>query len=471
MRSPGYHRHHPIIPGQALISTPCRRCKKRAKKAKERREKERARREEHETSSAGVITIKIEDGERRGRTRGREEHRDHSLSPECRVYRSNGRANAGFRDSTRVEYRTARDISSEHSPPPALRRRTRSEVRFSSVSPPAEGVRFRYRREEEYERQRSPSPDARARLAAHPTAFRTFTPTNMPGYYPEEPRSPLPAPPRGILKTSSQFHEPHSSRHMMETSHDSMLPEVGGNRVQFGGEPRPTEHMRVSHARCMTCRADQCICEDDYAYHDRRRYHYQRGHVEEIPSPELPTRGLERLCVRDESPLRPYIRDKSHPRRREVDGPYLRPIPSDSGIHEWRESAARSLPPSVDDRGRTRYPRAEPRREPSPLRRATSQLRDLGQRVRRRLSRSPTPPPNRKNEDWDDATDSDSEASGEHYVVKYREVDENGRPYTVYEERVRKALPANDRLTVGQPVRGELQGPAITRGFAPVRGS
>jgi hypothetical protein len=457
MRSAGYHRHHPIIPGQALISTPCRRCKKRSKKAKERREKERARQEENEISAAGVITIKIGDGERRGRTRGREEHRNHSLSPECRVYRTSGRADVGFRDSTRVEFRTARDISPEASPPPALRRRTRSEVRFSSVSPPAEGVRVRYIRDD-YGRQRSPSPDARARLAAHPTAFRTFTPTNMPGYYPEEPRSSPPAPPRGILKTSSQFHEPYPSRHMLETSHDSMLPEVGGNRVQFCREPRPTDQVRESHVRCVTCRADLCVCDDEYAYHDRQRYHYQRGHVEEIPSPELPIRGLERLCVLEDPPPRPHNRDQSYPRRRE----HLRHTPSNPGTHEWRESAAHALTPSADDGERTR-------RVPAPLRRASSQLRALDHRVRRRLSRSPTPLPNRKHEDWDDATDSGSEASGEHYLVKYREFDENGRPYTVYEERVSKALPTDDRVPVGQPVPAGPQGPAITRGFAPVR--
>ncbi|KAF9735950.1 hypothetical protein PMIN01_05865 [Paraphaeosphaeria minitans] len=466
MRSAGYHRHHPIIPGQALISTSCRRCKKRARKTKERREKERQRQEEKEASS--TITIQIDDGDRRGRTRGREYHRCHSLSPERGVYRSTVRANVGPRRSTRVEYRTSREISSERSPPATLRRRTRSEVRFSPVSPPADDVRVRYRRGEEYERQRSPSPDARSRLAAHPTPFRTFTPANMPGYYPEETQSPPPEPPRGILKTRSQFYESQPSRHVMETSYDSMLPEVGGNRVQFGGERRPSVHVRESHARCVTCRGEQCVCDDDYAYLSRQRYHYQRGHVEEIPSPELPTQRLEQLRVREESPPRPYIRDKSHTRRREVEELHFRQLHSESGrdTHECRENAV-SRPPR-DDRGRTRHPPAEPRREASPLRRAASQIRDLGQRVRRRFSRSPTPPPNRKHQDWDDATDSGSEASGEHYMVEYREVDENGRPYTIYEERVRKALPAGARMPAGPLARGGLERPATMRGFAPV---
>lgn len=468
MRSAGYHRHHPIIPGQALISAPCRRCKKRARKTKERREKERRRQEDKEASS--TIIIKIDDGERRRRTRGREDHRYHSLSPERGVYRSSVSANVGLRDSTRVEYRSSREISPERSPPPALRRRTRSEVRFSSDSPPAEGVRVRYRCDEEDERWRSPSPDARSRLAAHPTPFRTFTPTNIPGYYPEETPSPPPAPPRGILKPPSQFYETQPSRHQMETSYDSMLPEVGGNRVQFSNEPRPSEHVRESYVRCTTCRGGQCICDDDYAYQNRRRYH-QRGHVEEIASPELPTRRLEQLRVREGSPPRPHIRDKSHARRHEVDELQYRQFHSDSGrnIHEWRGNTASQLPLEADVRGRTRHLRAEPQREASPLSRATSQIRDLGQRVRRRFSRSPTPPPNRKHEDWDDATDSGSEMSGEHYMVKYREIDENGRPYTIYEERVRKALPAEDSMPAGAPVRGGLEGPAITRGFAPVR--
>ncbi|KAJ4345410.1 uncharacterized protein N0V89_011540 [Didymosphaeria variabile] len=333
MRSAGYHRHHPIIPGQALTSTPCRRCKKRARKAKGRREKESARQEETEPSE-NTITIKIDDGERRGRARARvvcQVDRHHSLSPERVVYRPSGRANVGLRESTRVEHRTAQDMSPESSPPAVLRRRTRSEVRISSVSPPPDGIRVRYRREEEYERQRSSSPDARARLAAH--GFRTFTPTEVPGYYPEETHSPAPAPLRGILKNPSQFQEAQPTRHKMERSHD------------------------------------------------------------------------------------------------------------------------------MDERGRTHYPHRENRREPSPLRRATSQLRDLGQRVCRRFSRSPTPQPNRKHEDWDDATDSDSEISGEHYWVRYHDVDENGMPATIYEERVKKALPAG----------GRHEAPALTRGFAPVK--
>ncbi|KAL5385284.1 hypothetical protein DPSP01_004745 [Paraphaeosphaeria sporulosa] len=468
MRSAGYHRHHPIVPGQALISTPCRRCKKRARKMKERREAERRKHQEKEASS--IITIKIDDGERRGRPRGREDHRYHSLSPESGIYRSTIRAYVGPRESTHVKYRTSRGISPERSPPHALRRRTRSEVRFSSGRPPTDGVRVRYQRNQEYERLRSPSPDARTRLAAHPTPFRTFTPANMPGRYPEETQGPPPEPPRGILKNPFQVYEPQSSRHVIETSYDSMLPEVGGNRVQFGGEHRPSEHVGESHARCVTCRGEQCVCDNEYAYLNRRRYHHQHGHVEETPSPELPTQKLEQLRVREESPPHSYTRDRSHPRRREVDELHFSRFHSNSrrDIHEWRENAA-SQPP-LDDRGRTHYPPAEPRREASPLRRATSQIRSLGQRVRRRFSRSPTPPRNRKHGDWDDATDSGSEASGEHYIVKYREVDENGRPYTMYEERVRKALPAGDGMPAESSMCGGLEGPAITRGFAPVRG-
>ncbi|KAF1975144.1 hypothetical protein BU23DRAFT_78829 [Bimuria novae-zelandiae CBS 107.79] len=470
MRSAGYHRHHPIIPGQAHINTPCRRCKKRAKKEmkekEKEKEKEKAKRDEEKESSRTII-IEVRNGDDRGRTRERERERDDS--PRRLVYRSISR----YRPSTRE---ASPERSPDRSPPPVLRRRTRSEVRFFSPSPTGEGVRTYYRRQEEYERPRSPSPNAKARLASHPSAFRTFTPVfQPPGSFP---RSPSPAPPRGILKSPSEFFE-YPTRHPMDTSYDSMEPEVGSNRVQFVRDSRPAEHSRECHARCISCKGDECTCDDDYVYRHRSRQHYPRGRVEEIPSPEPPVHVYEKLVVRDDSPSprpsppRQYIRDQSHPRRRQGDEETIQYV---NRVEDWRRRAPVSLPSTSENRGRTRESRSEAR-EPSPLRKATRNLKDIGEKVRRAFSRSPSPKPNHKHEDSDDATDTGSEASVERYVYryKYRGLDEDGRPVTWVEETYRKPAaapapaPSGERIHVppGPPYRGFAGSPAISRGFAP----
>ncbi|KAJ4287181.1 hypothetical protein N0V90_012579 [Kalmusia sp. IMI 367209] len=461
LRSSGYHRHHPIIPGHLLISTPCRRCKKKARKEKERKDKEKAKREEAtKEPSKRTITIEIDDSERRGRTRARDVYEVYrSPSPRPRVvYRSASRANIGIRGSTGVEYRVLREASPEPSPPPVLRRRTRSEVRFSSVSPPPGDVRIQYRRDVVHGRPRSPSPDAKARLDSHPTPYRSVTPT-YPGYYPEEPVTPRTVPPRSILKTPSQFYEPQV-RHTVEPSYDSMQPEVGGNRVLFGRERREAEHVREHHMQCVKCEGNECVCDDDYLYSRRHQHRWQRGHVEELPpSPEPPVQKFGKLYVREESPP-----------RRAYEEVRFRHVTPDSAykVEKWREHTRRQSPPPSDERGRARNARADPARASSPLRNCP-RLREVVQKVKRRFSRSPPPPPISKEEDLDDATDSGSDASGEPYWVEYRGVDENGRPATYIEKRIGKPSPIDRRASVGPPVREIPERPAISRGFAPVR--
>ena len=388
------------------MSTPCRRCKKKARQAREKKEQEKEmekKKQEEESKKAKEpsrrIIIEVRDHDDDDRTRGRT--RERNDSPARVIYRSVSR------------YRTTRDASPEPSPPPALRHRARSEVRFRSLTPPEDDVRYYYQRDEEYVRSRSPSPDARARLSSHPAPFRSFTPIvqHPPGAFPEEPPLPDRGPRRSILKTPSEFFE-YPPRHTMETSYDSMEPEVGASRVQFVGEPVHTEHRATYQSRC-NCKGNVCLCEDRYA-NRKRSQHYERGHVEELPrSPSPPIRRFQRMAVRDESPpVRPYIRDKSHPRRCETEEHRIRYVHSeDIPIEEWRQANAKSLPPPSEDDRRTRQSRALSC-EPSPARRVTRGLKEIGHKISRAYSRSPSPLPRRRYEDSnDDATDSGSDAS------------------------------------------------------------
>lgn len=474
IRSAGYHRHNPIIPGQALVSTRCRRCKKRARKNKEKAENDKARQKGMSRPSENLITIKIDNSERRGRTRTREVHqvyRDHSSSPEIVVYRSRSRVKIGTGEPTYNAWTTENEVSSGRMFSPHTRRATRTEIRFQSVSPHPDGLRARSRPQENREQQHDSSLHAKSRLATHPTAYRTFTPTEMPGYYPDETPSPRSPPPRGILKVPPRFFELQPDRYQMEATPNSMLPEVGGNRVHFGREPKPAERMELSRTQCSTCGSIECVCFDDQTSHNRLQYHFRRRHNEEIVSPELPTQKLGQLHVRDESPPRAFIRDTSHHGRRDVDEVNFRHVHARTGgnVREGREVSARQGQPAEADRLGNYRPHGGAIRIASPLMRAEYDLRGFDNKVRQSFSASPPSLGNRRHEDWDDATDSGSELSTEHYRVNYHHVDKIDLISTVHEKRSRPPFPAPDVSTTALPSNRKGDGPAITRGFTPMR--
>jgi len=416
MRSNGFHRHHPVIPGHQVTPTACRRCKKKAKKAKEKKSKE------EEDGPNATIRIEI-DGERRGRLRAREVYEVYrsrsSPTPPRVIYRSSSRVRVGLKDTKGIDYRVVREPSPERSPPPALRRRTRTEVRFSSPSPPRRGTQFHYSRDQVYEQPiRSPSPDSRTRLAAHPAPFRTVvTEQRTRSCRPERPASPAPL--RGILKDSRPAYE-QRSRHEMEDSFDSMTPEVGGNRVQFGRGPKVADR-EGNHARRSS--------EDDYMYYRHRHQRWERSDPPP-PAPEPPVERLERVCIRTPSPpprgyeeVRMRHVSPDHPRR----------------LEEFRYR--RSTPPPAEERERGRSHRPC---EVSPVRKSfrsvSPNTAKATLRVQRTVSRSPPPTCKSKQEDWEDATDSDSEGSGEVEIRRWKGYDENGKPVTFVEERRRELL-------------------------------
>jgi len=475
MRSAGFHRHHPVIPGQPQVQTPCRRCKKKAKKEREKRERP--------DSGTRTIRIEIDGGESRGRARSREKvvyvaRRRSSPSPRRTRARSTSRAHVGVRV-----------LRQSRSPPEALRRKTRTE-RVSSSSPPVD-LRFRRHRSDEVYSTRerphahlssrrvtelSPSPpstrtrtstrveyrhespesrspehrrvnpspvrvgrrdcrsdDARSRLAAHPSAYRMVEVDRRTllreseGSVSTDSRQPSP-PPRGILRHPDLDYRT-SRRRRMEASHDSLLPEPGGSRVQFAGEPRRVERREV-----------------DYTREHVRRHQTQRGYVEDVPpsppSPPRLERSFERLRVRPASP--PSSRGyEDEVRVRHV---------SPRRYEEVR--VRRSSPPP---RGRT-----ESRREPSP----SAASYDRYHSIERPCSVSPPTDP--RHEDWEDVTESDSDHENKGDLVsvrRYRAVDDSGRPATFVEERRTRYV------NPGAPPPVERTfptTPAITRGFQPV---
>jgi hypothetical protein len=476
MRSAGFHRHHPVIPGQPQVQTPCRRCKKKAKREREKRDAK--------GSGSGTIRIEIDDGRERGRARSRKmvyvARRRSSPSPLHTRVRSTSRTRIGVRV-----------LQQSRSPPEVLRRR-RTEVRVSSSSPPA-NVRFRRHRSDEVystrdmhdayplrrrvtelspsppplartrtttrveyrnefpeprpteHRRHSPSPvrvgrrdrrtdDAHSQLAAHPAAYRTVevvrpTLRDSEGSVSIDCRE-LSPPPRGILRHPDIDYRT-SHRRRMEASHDSMLPEPGGSRVQFAGEPRRVERREVDYRR------------EHYKQQDARR-----EYVDDIPLPSLSPpieRSFERLRVRPTSPPSPEAY-KDEVRVRHV------------SPRRYEEVRVRRTSPAP--RGRP-----ETRREPSP--RATSYTRYHS--IERMRSVSP-PPPDPRHEDWEDVTESDSEnesaPEGELVSVRrYHGLDEHGRPVTFVEE-TRTRYVGGEAPPLGE--RTFPTTPAITRGYAPV---
>jgi hypothetical protein len=472
MRSAGFHRHHPVIPGQPHVQTPCRRCKKKAKKERERREER--------DSGARTIRIEIDGVESRGRARSREQvvylaRRHSSLSPQrTRVKRSTSRARVGVRM-----------LRQSRSPLEVLRRR-RTQVRVSSSSPPVE-MRFRRHRSDEVfsrhekhhahlpgcrvtelspspsptqtrtsrrveyrnlspeqrlpeGRRRSPSPvrvgrrerrtgDAQNRLAAHPAAYRTVEVDRRTflresdGSVSTDSRQPSP-PPRGILRNPEiEYRTLHRRR--METSNDSLLPEPGGSRVQFAGERRQMGRREM-----------------DYTREHIRRHQAQRSFVEDVP-PSPPSPPLERSFGR----LR--VRPASPPSSRGYEDEIRVRHVSPHRYEEVRVRRRSPVPHGLTEKSREHTPHTTP----------YTRYHSLEQ------IRSESPPPDPRHEDWEDVTESESEHENEGDLVsvrRYRDLDENGRPATFVEERRTRYTGAGGPPPVERTFPTT---PAITRGF------
>jgi hypothetical protein len=128
MRSAGYHRNNPVVPGKSLVLTPCRRCKKKIKS--QQRSKSSYTRIRSCTTEEPCdwpresVRIDLKRNEGRGRRRSREEVHMYRRSP--------SRPRIVRRNSSQIRL-GLRAVQQEQAMPRVLRNDT--NVRVSSMSP------------------------------------------------------------------------------------------------------------------------------------------------------------------------------------------------------------------------------------------------------------------------------------------------------------------------------------------------
>jgi hypothetical protein len=128
MRSAGYHRHHPVVPGKPLVLTPCRRCKKKMKY--QGRSMNSFMRVRSCTANEPCdwprehVRVDVNHEGLRGRTRNREEAYLYEQLPDRThtIRRSSSKARLGLRV-----------LQQDQDIPHVIRRETK--VRVSSLSP------------------------------------------------------------------------------------------------------------------------------------------------------------------------------------------------------------------------------------------------------------------------------------------------------------------------------------------------
>ena len=477
MRSAGYHRNNPVVPGKPIVTTPCRKCKKRSKNSHRSRATSYTR---IRTCTAdkpcdwpkGPVHLDIDDSERRGRPRSRDEiyaswKTDH-LRPRI-IKEGSSRANIGlrtlqrspprgYRSTTRVRVSSLSPGRSRYDgvwPPPDIVRmrpsrpnepyptpdevwpppdvvRTHSyrkkgsprpSPRIIELSPSPPPARFRttgvsYREELEERRPRSPvqRSESRIRIQSHPRPYRTVIPDHRVFSQSDETSTndagsePVN---RGILKPADMTYETsYRRRTSMRDSQQSTNVEVGGPRVQFASgrrdEPHPSE------------RRDG---EKYEQYHRRKSHRY----VDKPASP--PTDRMERLHLRRSSPSpeRTY-HDIRVDRARRI---------SPSPPRRYQEVHVRHV--SVSPPSSREHALRPPPSPPSPERSVRSGYRHVSRTKFIDCARSLTPPPSRKQiSSEDEVTDSEDDEHGRLLEARsWKGIDENGQPATFVEERRR----------------------------------
>ncbi|KAF2187092.1 hypothetical protein K469DRAFT_749468 [Zopfia rhizophila CBS 207.26] len=471
MRSAGYHREYPVVPGQPLIAGVCRRCKKKQKK-EDSKEMHCTKKYTHIRSCTADepcdfpnrgIHIRINNMGCEDAHRGRRRSRSHSDDIRVvRRVRSASRGNSFDRSHSRTRI-GLRLLQDSPSPPRVIRKRpiiryrsptpsceairsstTRIIQRSASVSPPPRAYRPRsisplpYRR-----RQEQHSSDAEKRVASYPMPYscqpvlpdhRAFYNEASPSASPSsqsrvssqnDRRSPSQT--RGILKPSGHVRETaHRRRMSLHRSAESTMVEVGGPRVQFAADTRGTKQAAEStdtwkkEARSGRYGGDGQMSNEDYDYN-----YYQRRDVEggyqyhRAPSP--PAMDIERLSIRTVSPP---------PRGR------------------------------TPNRSSTPYPNSyDPAHSPSSSRTHSTYIY-LHPPANSDRAPPPAPPtPRLRSRSYEDETESGSESTresaGQREVVdvrSWRDVDENGERVRFVEERRTVYFP-EERRAGGERVR------------------
>ncbi|KAJ4992113.1 hypothetical protein SVAN01_02434 [Stagonosporopsis vannaccii] len=478
MRSAGYHRNHPVIPGKPIVTTPCRKCKKRGNDHRRSRATSYTR---VRTCTADEpcdwprepVHVVIDHSERRGRQRNRDEiyasWRTNHLRSSI-IKQSSSRANLGLRSMQRSPLRdymsTARvrisslspgrsrydgvwplpdvvgmrpsrqdtpfPVPEELWPPPDVVRthsyrkqsphRPRPRIIELSLSPPlarSRTTKFKHREASEERRARSPvrRSESHIRMQSHPQSYRTVAPDNRVHSHSNEALTHDAASgPVSVIKATDMTYEPSfRRRNSLRNSQQSTDVEVGGPRVQFAAERREDS---VSNDRPE---------RDKHKKHIR---YERRSYVDAPASPPLDR--IERLHIRRSSPS---------PRRayEEIRVDRARRI-SPSPLRCYEEVRFRQA--SVSPR-RPQEPSLRPPPSPPPRERTVHRgYRHISRTMFVDHTRSLTPPPNRKRASVDeDETDSEDDGQGRLIEVRsWNGLGENGQPANFVERR------RNDRM-------------------------
>lgn len=480
MRSAGYHRNHPVVPGKPVVTKPCRKCKKRTSRRSRATSYTRVRTgtvDEPRDSRRESVYVDIDESERRGRRKDRDEiytswKTDH-LNPYV-IKEGSSRANIGLRTVQRSPPRghktTTRERVSSLSPelsryegvwpPPDVVRMTpskpstpfpasdeiwpppdvvpthsyrkqsstRRSSRIIELSPSPPPTRSKnptasYQARSEERRPRSPvrRSESRVRLLSHSRPYRTVV-TDRRAYIESDDSSTNGASSEpvgpGILKPSDMTHETeYRRRNTLRDSQQSTNVEVGGPRVQFVPSDRGRPHSSQKHDDATQTR-----------YSRSESYHY----VDRPASP--PIDRIERLHIRHSSPSPQRVIDEIRVDRAR------RISPSPPRQYERMREKVRVRYVSVSP---TRQASAPPSRPPTPPpppppreRTLRSGYRHVSSVTMADRTHSLTPPLSRKRTVSEaDVTDSEDEQGSLVEVRSWRGIDENGQPATFVEER------------------------------------
>jgi hypothetical protein len=486
MRSAGFHQHHPVVPGQPLVATPCRRCKRKAKSDHhsssrdtrirtctadepcewptrssridvnyfEHRGRRRIREEVHVTrhlaspsyiiregsshARIGLRTLQRERSLLRG-SRGDMRGRASSLSPRRpSAYRGVWPPPDVVRMSAGVD--TAPPMSDEVWPPPDVlrthshssRKATRNPMRQSSriielsPSPPpvrTRSTRLSYRGELQERRPRSPSDDIREYRRSESQVRMASHP---------RPFRTVMSDRRTFLKESDEtFSNTESSRSRLDS------PNRGRSKPADTDQETPYRRQSYPHESGQSIREDfgsprvQFVSkrEGRPAQESRGRATYADGEYAD---------GKFDNCVRYryvERPTSPQTDSKQRADLRQASPPSPRRKTYDDTYAGRRRRAS---PPGFYEGIRIRQSSISPPSPPSPKRSIYPHYRHIPRLEAMARTRSHTPPEQRrvKSRDYDDLTESGSDHDGSIAEVRsWRGIDESGRPATFAEER------------------------------------
>ena len=504
MRSAGYHRNNPVIPGKPLVLTPCRKCKKKVK-SQQRSTSSYTRvrsctAEEPCDWPSEEVRVDIDQYERRGRQRSRDTVFVHRSSSRPHIVRmSSSQTRFGLRGlqresripdvvkSTRIRVsslsprRASRyeelyprpnvmgPARSQEMPPPPPTNANQRDA--DEVWPPPDGVRAHLFRKAEMDAPRRPS-----------SRIVELTPSPLP----EGRRS------TRVVYRSESVERDHRnvSRGRFDVRHQGRAAE------RMSSHPRPYRTV-LPEEQNFRQTSDETFTSDDLYLHrherrespgggilkqplddsgqSRRRYgmresqqsttveiggprvHFSSGRKIEEPVPYSNPRQsyVEDVQPRDEDfelnySRRRYAEDPEPPVE-EMERVRIRrrsPSPRAHYEEEIRIDRARGLSPSPPRHAedvRIRHVDPRPPRERMPPSPPMEDRRTVSgfRHVSREevVDRTQSMTPHARRPVEDDMTDSDSAHSGEITEVKtWKGIDENGKPATFVEERRRTRM-------------------------------